>query len=121
LNDIAQGAVDLDNDSFAVRNKAVDELEGLGELAYPALEKVLERKPSLEVRKRVDQILEKPEPPTSIQGLRVLRAVEVLERIGTPEAQEVLSSLAKGASGARLTAEAKASLGRLARQFSERR
>ena len=37
----------------------------------------------------------------------------VLERIGTPEAQNVLETLARGAPGARETEEAKASLERL--------
>jgi hypothetical protein len=40
----------------------------------------------------------------------------VLEQIGTPEAREVLRTLARGASGSRLTREASASLERLARQ-----
>jgi hypothetical protein len=112
---------DLDSNSFEARAKAVQELEGLGELAYPALDKVLEGKPSLEVRKRVELILQKPEPPKSAVQLRALRAVEILERIGTAEAQQVLNSLAKGASGARLTAEAKASIGRLAKRSSNSR
>jgi len=118
---LAQLLVDLDGDSFEVRAKALRELEGLGELAYPALEKVLERKSSLEVRKRVEQILENPEPPVSSEELRALRAVEVLERIGTSEARKVLNSLAKGAPGAKLTEEAKASLGRLAKRHNESR
>ena len=45
-----------------------------------------------------------------------LRAVEVLERIGTPEARQVLAKLADGAPEARLTQEAKASLQRLAKR-----
>ena len=43
----------------------------------------------------------------------MLRALEVLERIGTPEARQILLSLAKGAPEAALTQEAKASLERL--------
>ena len=44
-----------------------------------------------------------------------LRAVAVLERIGTPQARRVLATLAGGAEGARLTREAQASLQRLRR------
>jgi len=41
-----------------------------------------------------------------------VRAVEVLESLGTPKAREVLQTLAKGAAEARLTREAKAALER---------
>jgi hypothetical protein len=43
----------------------------------------------------------------------MLRAIEVLERIGTPGAQELLRKLAGGAAAARQTREAKAALQRL--------
>jgi hypothetical protein len=45
--------------------------------------------------------------------LRSVRAAEVLERIGTPEARRLLGQLATGAAEARLTREAKAALKRL--------
>jgi hypothetical protein len=44
-----------------------------------------------------------------------LRAIEILERIGTPEARKGLEDLAKGIPEARQTQEAKAALIRLAR------
>jgi hypothetical protein len=48
--------------------------------------------------------------------LRGLRAVAVLEHIGTPEAKQLLVNLSEGAPEARLTREAKAALGRLVRR-----
>jgi hypothetical protein len=45
--------------------------------------------------------------------LRELRAVEVLERIGSKEACSLLENLAAGAPEATLTVEAKASLARM--------
>jgi hypothetical protein len=44
--------------------------------------------------------------------LRVFRAVEVLERIGTPEARLLLQALAEGAPGALVTTSAQAALKR---------
>jgi hypothetical protein len=49
----------------------------------------------------------------SPEDLRALRAVEVLEVIGTAEAVRLLRCLADRARGARLTEEAKAALARL--------
>jgi hypothetical protein len=111
---LARLIADLDSNQFAVREKATEELEKLGELAEPALEKALASKPSAEVKRRVEPLLEKLRAPI-ISGpkLRTLRAIEVLEHIGTPEAQEVLQTLAKGAPEALITREAKASLDRL--------
>ena len=58
--------------------------------------------------------MNKLEGPVTGESLRRLRAVEMLERAGTPQAQEALQALARGIPGARLTHEAKASLDRLA-------
>jgi RNA polymerase sigma factor (sigma-70 family) len=107
---------DLDSDRFAVRRKAVEELEKLGELAAPALRAAL-KSPSAEVRRRAEALLAKidslsPGP----QRLRALRAVEALEHAGMPEARRLLEALARGAAGARLTREARLSLERLARR-----
>ncbi len=118
---IARLVADLDSPQLRVRQKAGDALEKLGEAAEPALRKALAGKPSLEVRRRVERLLKLLEGPVpSGARLRRLRAVEVLERIGTPEAREVLQMLAKGAPEARLTQEAKASLERLAKRGTSR-
>src|SRR5262249_3462604 len=48
---------DLDNNSFRVRMKATEELERLGHVAEPALRDALERRPSPEVRRRIELLL----------------------------------------------------------------
>jgi RNA polymerase sigma factor (sigma-70 family) len=109
---------DLDSDDFAIRQKATEELEKAGEQALPAYRKALEGKPSLESRRRLEDLLAKAQrsrEDLSGERLRLLRAIEALELAGTPEAREVLQTLAAGAEGARLTEEAKAALKRLQR------
>ncbi len=106
--------VDLDSARFEVRQQVAAEIEKHGDLARPAIEKALAGKPTVEVRRRLEQLLEGFDVSKSPETLRHLRAVEVLERIGNPEAHEVLENLTKGSPDARLTKEAKASLIRLA-------
>ncbi|MFL5338805.1 MAG: hypothetical protein ACJ8F7_01445, partial [Gemmataceae bacterium] len=69
---------------------------------------------SMESRKRAERLLEKLQHggPTG-DMLRSVRAVEVLERIGTPEARAMLQSLAGGAADARITLEAQSALKRM--------
>ena len=107
---------DLDSAQFAVREEASRELEKLGEPVEPALRQALRSRPTLETRRRLERLLEKldaPVPP--VETLRALRAVEVLEHIGTAEARRVVQDLARGAAGAGLTEEAAAAVQRMAR------
>jgi hypothetical protein len=114
---LARLIAELDSEQFPARQKARKELQQLGEQAESALREALQGKLSLEARKRVEELLDKVKPlADSPEGLRSLRAMEVLEHIGTSEAREVLQTLANGASQARLTREAKASLERLAKR-----
>jgi dipeptidyl aminopeptidase/acylaminoacyl peptidase len=114
---IAQMIAALDSDRFAEREKAMTELEALGDLAEPALRQALERQNSLEVHRRVERLLETLAGPiTSPETLQVVRAVEALERIGTPDARQVLETLAKAASQGQLVQDAKAALERLAKR-----
>jgi hypothetical protein len=111
---IAKLVQDLDSPRFATRQRASETLAELDRLAEPALQKALTGQPSLEMRRRIQQLLEQLAAPSSVQ-LQSLRAVEALERIGKPPAKQVLETLASGAPNARLTREAKASLQRLSR------
>jgi hypothetical protein len=110
---------DLDSDRFAARERATRELEKLQ--AEPALRRALAADPSPEARRRIAHLLnryEKAGPPP--EQLRELRVVEVLEQAGTPEAQQILELLARGAPGARLTEEASGAFQRLARRPAAR-
>jgi hypothetical protein len=105
---------DLDSQRYEVRQRASEELEKLGDLAEPALRRALEGKPSLEMRQRVEQLVQKLEAPIQEpERLRALRAIEVLEQINTAEARQMLERLAKGAPESRLTQDAQAALERL--------
>jgi hypothetical protein len=109
---------DLDSDRLAVRDKAMRELGELAETALPALQKKLTARPSLEARRRIEALLAKLEQPAALpEQLRVLRAIEVLEHAGTPEARQVLEKLAGGVPQALRTRQSRASLDRLARRF----
>jgi hypothetical protein len=107
---------DLDSERFAVRRQAQSELEELGELAESALRKALVGDPSLEVRHRVERLLDNLTGQVPPAGrLRELRGVELLELIGSSEARQLLQTLAEGAPEARLTQEARSTLRRLSR------
>jgi RNA polymerase sigma factor (sigma-70 family) len=107
---------DLDDPSFAVRDKATRELEHLGPGAEPLFRKALAQARSLEVRRRIERQIQQLE----IGQRRDVRAVEVLEMIGTPEARQILEALSGGLADATLTREAKASLQRLANRAASR-
>jgi hypothetical protein len=114
---VAQLIEDLNSEKFAVRDKAAAELAKMGELVEPDLQKAAKGDAPLEMRRRIQQLLDKLQGPVlQPDQLRVLRAVEVLENVGTAEAKAVLRKLADGAPGARLTREARASLQRLERR-----
>jgi hypothetical protein len=108
---------DLDSNDFATRQKATEELERLGDLATAALRKALDGSPSAELRRRAEKLLDAAENgPSAGEPLRALRAVELLEYVGTPEAGQLLDALSKGVPEARQTRDAKASLQRLAKR-----
>jgi len=104
----------LDSDVFAVRDRATRELEKLGEQAVPGLRAAQKDNPPAEVHVRIEQLLKRLAGPiTQGDKLRAIRAVEVLERLGTDEAKSLLRNYASGAAGARVTEEAQDALARL--------
>jgi WD40 repeat protein len=105
----------LNSNHFAERERAVRALERLAELAEEPLRRFLAGGPPPEARRRAEGLLARVEGPiTDPERLCALRALEVLEHIGSTEAKGLLKTLAQGAPQARLTREAKASLERLA-------
>ena len=114
-------AAGLDSDNFEVREKASQQLKALGPDAAFGLERVLENKPSAEVRKRVESLLTlatpppvdpakltpeqwvlwrqgkwppKEEAPKPSERRAVKRAFAALEKMDTPEARQALKELA---------------------------
>jgi WD40 repeat protein len=90
----------LDSDSFEEREKASEELEKLGKDAEEPMRKALNENPSAEVKQRLERLLDniKPGSPAP-ERLRWVRAVEVMEKIGTAEAHDLLRQAAKSEAG----------------------
>src|SRR5262249_38654998 len=105
---------DLGSAVFAVREAASKALRGLDEQATPYLEATLKSAASIEVRLRVQKILEQHQrAPLTAEQLRQTRAVMLLEQIGDAASKNLLHRWADGPVGALLTTEASAALTRL--------
>src|SRR5262249_18293212 len=114
---IAHLIATLDDEDFVARQRAHAELEKLGDVAEPALRKALKDQPVAEIRRRLEQSLEKLQAAPKVRDrFRLFRASEVLEKIGSPEAQQVLKTLASGGPEFAVTQDAKAALERLAKR-----
>jgi hypothetical protein len=104
---------DLDDNAFKVRERATRELSEAGSEAADALRQALANNPSTEVKRRLEDLLNRLSKGGSPERLRSLRAIEVLERICTPEAIDVLRELARQSLPAELHEDIEASLQRL--------
>jgi HEAT repeat protein len=102
----------LASPELAIRKKAATELEELGEVAEGPLRNFLDTKPALEIRQRIEQILDK----RKAEVIRGIRAIEALEQIGTPEALQELEALAKDSHNPRLASAATGAVARLNRR-----
>jgi WD40 repeat protein len=104
---------DLDSAEYKVRQSANAELAKLGAQVVPYLTRALAAKPALEVEKRLealrDQLTSTVLTGDALQGVR---AIEVLELIGTPEARQVLQTFADGPEGTVTRNAARAALAR---------
>jgi WD40 repeat protein len=119
---LEQLVADLDDPRYAVRARASSLLEKHGDFAVPVLRQALKPGVPVETRRRVELLLARLDRFTPPAGqLRELRALAVLEYLGTPQARAVVEGLAAGAPEARLTQQARATLERLHPTGSRRR
>jgi WD40 repeat protein len=110
--EFARILADLDSDDFAVRERASNDLKSSDSWPHDFAARALADKPSEEVRERLEAVLKWWN--TGVPHVRTLRALAVLENIGSEDAQKVLRRLSELALDEALPKEAKASLERLA-------
>jgi len=115
LEERLRGLLDrLDADDFSDREQAQKELESIEKDVEGALPDALKAAKSEEARTRLEKIIQQgPFTVTDGEQLRRLRAIQVLESIGTEGAREILKTLASGFRGSRATLDAQAALARL--------
>jgi hypothetical protein len=92
----------LDDESFAVREKATAELYKLGPASEPELGAALKKGLPLETQRRLERLLERfaAAQQADPELLREQRALQILVRMGTTGAVEYLRELAAGPAGA---------------------
>jgi WD40 repeat protein len=103
----------LGSEDFKVRDAATKALADLGDVAAPALRKAMIKPATLEMQRRLTNLLKAlSREPTPIE-FRSVRAIQILEIIGSPDSQRLLRQLAGGAPGSKVTREAETALNRL--------
>lgn len=111
---IARWIAELDHQQFATRERATLALMQVVDQAEDSMKAALEKTSSAEVRQRIRRVLDSAgDVDPSQTRLREIRAIEVLETLGSPAARERLSTLSRGPKGALLTRNAQAAMKRL--------
>ncbi|MGE3805863.1 MAG: DUF1549 domain-containing protein [Gemmataceae bacterium] len=105
---IEQLVRDLDHNSFDAREQATRELIQLGRQSSLEVHRALDH-PSLEVRRRAERILGEIFP---LHNQGELRAVTILDMIGTAESRRLLRKLASHPANEQIGAAARAALAR---------
>jgi WD40 repeat protein len=112
--ELARLAAELGDEQFETRDAATRRLRQLGVLAEPVLRKTLAGRPPLEVRRRIEGLLNDLDAGALDRDvLRDLRAIRALELARAAPAQVLLQELAGGAEGGLRTRAARAALARL--------
>jgi hypothetical protein len=113
---LARLIADLDDEEYVVRQRATQELHCLGGEARTAMQQARNRQPSLELLRRLDELLaEAALAPLSARTLQGLRGVEALEAMDTPQARRALRRLAESAQDEQIRRETAESVLRLPR------
>ncbi|MCI0641928.1 MAG: hypothetical protein L0Y72_11435 [Gemmataceae bacterium] len=111
---LPQLIADLDNETFAVRQKAEQKLRDFGKEVEPLLTAALKTERPLESERRLRGLLDEIERQQySPRQLRQARAIVVLERIGDDASIKTLKRLAQGRSTSPQSIQALAALQRL--------
>ena len=115
---IAQLIEDLDSAKFPVRDKASKELELVVDEAAPHLQKVLNGKPSLELRRRVELLLSRRKAADALgaRHAQIIRSLALIELAADAPARKFLTALASDGREDWLAKEAEAALKRLAEE-----
>jgi hypothetical protein len=109
---------DLEHDEYIRREQASRELDKLSQAVEPTVRRTLARGVPPETRRRLADLLGPTDGPIlSPHWIRTLRALQILESLGTAEARQLLQTLAHGVPEARLSQEAKAARERLGRRL----
>ncbi len=91
---VRQTIADLDARRYRTRKNAQEELEKWGQVVVPLIEEALRGGPSLELRRRSEEVLRNLElRDHKPELIRLQRSLRVLELIGTPRARAVLEEL----------------------------
>jgi hypothetical protein len=110
---IARWISTLDSKNYSERDGATRQLVAAGEAANAALISAWSTELTPEARSRVRRLLERLDAVPPPETLQTLRAIEVLERRGKPEAIPILKRLAAGAPGFAVTIDAQETLERM--------
>jgi WD40 repeat protein len=107
---------DLNSNDFKTRTRAEKELAKFGDLIQTQIDQALKEPGTLESRQRLESLAKtartSSHPFASMTRIGEWRALEVVEKIGRPQAIEILRTLANGAPDGQLTIAAKAALTR---------
>ncbi|QEL17310.1 hypothetical protein [Limnoglobus roseus] len=116
--DLAAVIRSLGAPAFPDRLTATRKLRELGPRIAPALHEAIRTTESVEVRARAEELLEQmkagPRTYTAGPDLRASRAIEVLERIGSPDAKKLLQGWANHTTNVRVANDAALALVRIA-------